>query len=740
MKKKKRKKKINQATEIIGITIIGCCILMIASIFSEQTGMLGSLIKKITVGLFGIGGYALPFYILYLGVSYIKSGKLDIVSNVKKALPIFIILVLGSQVFQEDVPDRVANYLSIYLSDISFINGGLVGRCIINILLKFFGLYGTYILLTSVILLYGFKLYNFSFTAWMRSLSGNSPKKYKSRSVKKATYSNRTASSKKATYSNRTASSKKATYSNKTARSKNTSQKSNTDKKPIRYNYVTKSSTQSKNKATQASAKASPKSATNQRLKVSPNSTDSMNLKSGQASSNSSQSSKVRSNQNNNSSQRASYNRDNNSYHQESNYNLRKTIQEPLSVYDKPVIHVMEQSQNVARKRKVRRPVNSYKFPNIDILTVQQDKDFSQDTKHLQNMASKLENTLKCFGIEAKVIEVHKGPSVTRYEIAPKQGTKVSKILNLSDDIALSLAAKCIRIEAPIPGKSLVGIEIPNEQAEMVLLRDILDTDKFDDFPSKLAFGVGKDISGAPVIFDIARMPHVLIAGATGSGKSVCINTLIASILYKASPRDVKLLMVDPKVVELNIYNGIPHLIRPVVTDPKEAASALNSIVKEMADRYQLFAENMVRDIKGYNKKVDKFNKMPHIVVIIDELSDLMMTAAKEVEDSICRLAQMARASGIHLVIATQRPSVDVITGVIKANIPSRMAFAVSSGVDSRTILDTVGAEKLLGKGDMLFYPMGEAKPIRVQGAFISDQEVETLVETIKNPTYAKLA
>ncbi len=407
---------------------------------------------------------------------------------------------------------------------------------------------------------------------------------------------------------------------------------------------------------------------------------------------------------------------------------------------DQPKIYVMENTQNEIRKRKTKRPVNAYQFPDIELLVKQENKNSGQDTMYLQTMATKLEDTLKCFGIEARVAEVYKGPSVTRYELAPKQGIKVSKILNLSDDIALSLAAKRIRIEAPIPGKPLVGIEIPNAKAETVFLRDIIDTNKFDDYPSKLAFAIGKDISGAPVIHDIAKMPHVLIAGATGSGKSVCINTLVASILYKAAPTDVKLLMIDPKVVELNVYNGIPHLLRPVVTDPKEAAAALNSIVEEMTMRYKLFAENMVRDIKGFNKKADRANKMPHIVVIIDELSDLMMTAAKEVEDSICRLAQMARAAGIHLVIATQRPSVDVITGIIKANIPSRMAFAVSSGVDSRTILDSVGAEKLLGKGDMLFCPMGESKPIRIQGAFISDTEVEELVDSIKSTQYAKLA
>lgn len=374
-----------------------------------------------------------------------------------------------------------------------------------------------------------------------------------------------------------------------------------------------------------------------------------------------------------------------------------------------------------------------YKAPPISLLkkvASQQDKEASK--KSLSN-ARKLEETLGSFGVEAKVTQIHRGPSVTRYELQPKQGVKVSKIVNLADDIALNLAAPNIRIEAPIPGKAAVGIEVANATSEIVYLRDVIDSDRFLAFPSKLAFALGKDIAGKPIIADIGKMPHILIAGATGSGKSVCINTLITSIIYKATPQEVKLIMIDPKVVELSVYNGIPHLLIPVVTDPKKAAGALFWAVNEMTRRYNLFAENNVRDMKGYNEKQElEVNRLPQIVIIIDELADLMMTGAKEVEDAICRLAQMARAAGIHLVIATQRPSVDVITGVIKANIPSRLAFAVSSGTDSRTILDMVGAEKLLGKGDMLFYPVGESKPIRIQGAFISDQEVESIVNTIK--------
>ncbi len=360
----------------------------------------------------------------------------------------------------------------------------------------------------------------------------------------------------------------------------------------------------------------------------------------------------------------------------------------------------------------------------------------------LKETAMRLQQTLNLFGVKVTITDISQGPAVTRYELLPEPGTKVSKILSLQDDIKLNLAATDVRIEAPIPGKSAIGIEVPNKENSPVALRDLLENKKFKEFPSNIAFAVGKDISGETIVADIAKMPHMLIAGSTGSGKSVCINTLIMSILYKAHPDDVKLILVDPKVVELSMYNGIPHLLIPVVTDPKKASGALNWAVSEMMDRYAKFADCNVKDIKGYNQKLETMrergeenvpNKMPQIVFIVDELADLMMIAGHEVEEAICRLAQLARAAGIHLVIATQRPSVDVITGLIKANMPSRIAFAVSSGVDSRTILDMNGAEKLLGKGDMLFFPQGLSKPIRVQGAFVSEKEVADVVDFLKN-------
>lgn len=386
-----------------------------------------------------------------------------------------------------------------------------------------------------------------------------------------------------------------------------------------------------------------------------------------------------------------------------------------------------------------------YQFPPLKLLKRGNGKSQGDSDAYLRKTAQKLQDTLHNFGVNVTVTNVSCGPTVTRYELQPEMGVKVSRIVGLADDIKLNLATPDIRIEAPIPGKAAVGIEVPNKENSAVMLRDLLQSQEFQGAKSRLSFAAGKDISGKPVVTDIAKMPHLLIAGATGSGKSVCINTLIVSILYKATPDEVKMIMIDPKVVELSVYNGIPHLFIPVVTDPKKAAGALNWAVSEMTSRYNAFAEYGVRNLGEYNKKVENMRipegeerpeKMPQIIIIVDELADLMMVAPGEVEDAICRLAQLARAAGIHLIIATQRPSVNVITGLIKANMPSRIAFSVSSGVDSRTILDMNGAEKLLGKGDMLFYPQGYQKPARLQGAFISDEEVSSIVDFLsdKNP------
>ncbi|MEE0222207.1 MAG: DNA translocase FtsK, partial [Lachnospiraceae bacterium] len=395
-------------------------------------------------------------------------------------------------------------------------------------------------------------------------------------------------------------------------------------------------------------------------------------------------------------------------------------------------------------QKKEEKPRKPYVAPPLELLKKGPGAASGQSEKEFKETAIKLQQTLRNFGVGVTVTNISCGPTVTRYELHPEQGVKVSKIQSLADDIKLNLAATDIRIEAPIPGKAAVGIEVPNKVNSIVYLRELLESPEIRQHPSSLAFAVGKDIGGQPVVADLAKMPHLLIAGQTGSGKSVGINTMIMSLIYRSSPEDVKLIMIDPKVVELSVYNGIPHLLIPVVTDPKKAAGALNWAVAEMMDRYQKFAQSNVRDLKGYNARVKSLMeagdvpadqipaKLPQLVIIIDELADLMMVASSEVEDSICRLAQLARAAGIHLVIATQRPSVNVITGVIKANVPSRIAFSVASGVDSRTILDMNGAEKLLGNGDMLFYPSGYPKPLRVQGAFVSDQEVSQVTDYIK--------
>ena len=397
-----------------------------------------------------------------------------------------------------------------------------------------------------------------------------------------------------------------------------------------------------------------------------------------------------------------------------------------------------EEASDDVSKKKITKKLRKYNKPSVELLTqakAGKGVDLDALEQEQNQRAKKLVDTLSSFGVGAKIVGVMRGPAVTRYELQPNPGVKVSKIVSLSDDIALNLAAAGVRMEAPIPGKEAVGIEVPNKTVEMVYLRDVIDSKDFNDSKSNLTFAIGKDIAGKNIIADIGKMPHLLIAGATGSGKSVCINTIIASLLYKSGPDDVKLILIDPKIVELGVYNGIPHLLVPVVTDPRKAAGALAWAVGEMEQRYTAFSHHGVRDLNSYNelaKRDRTITHMPQIVIIIDELADLMMTAAKEIEESIIRLAQKARAAGVHLIIATQRPSVDVITGLIKANIPSRIAFAVTSQVDSRTILDGGGAEKLLGRGDMLFHPIGKQKPLRVQGAFVSDGEIEKLVTFVK--------
>lgn len=654
--KKTSKMGVDLISEMIGISMIGISLLILVSLFTDQAGLVGTGIKTLFVGCFGMAGYLLPFAIIIVGYYYLKNAINELYKFLAYSIPFLLILMSFCHLLMFGKDEFFTLWRLDFFKEPSFLNGGLIGALVGELLLTLLGLYGSYIILVVLAGIWILAVTRFPIFAWLSDIG-------------------------------------------------------------IRFlEHLKEAFTQfnSQRKEKVHRLKKLEVESINQEKLIARELLEEVAVTSEQ---------------------------------------VETFYEHPPIVLDEQVPVEVEASQDAQETHVKNQPVaaemnvfeageeldvamhqdDTYVFPSIQLLKKGEGSSQKTSSRASLSNAKKLEDTLLSFGVEAKVTQINKGPTVTRYELQPKQGVKVSKIVNLADDIALNLAASGIRIEAPIPGKAAVGIEVPNDTSEMVYLRDVIESDQFAAFPSKLAFALGKDIAGKPIVADIGKMPHILIAGATGSGKSVCINTLITSILYKASPKEVKLIMIDPKVVELNVYNGIPHLMIPVVTDPKKAAGALCWAVNEMTKRYQLFADNNVRDMKGYNNKViDENLKMPSIIIIIDELADLMMTAAKEVEDAICRLAQMARAAGIHLVIATQRPSVDVITGVIKANIPSRLAFAVSSGIDSRTILDSNGAEKLLGKGDMLFCPIGESKPLRIQGAFVSDQEVEAIVEAVK--------
>lgn len=671
--------------EIVGLAIMGIGLLVVIGIFSTKSGLFGQFLRRIFVGVFGIGGYLLPIGAIILGIFYMQ-GRYDklfrsLVYGGSFILMLMVFLHLLS--YSDDMTLSLGSLA--YLDEASWQNGGYLGALLGYFLLKVVGLYGSYILLGVLYGIWMLLVTQFPIFSWLHGKVGDGMEQVKAHA-------------------------KDAKRLKQMAPKKTSKRQQEADEMLQSLEFETEESTAV---APSRLVEAAMMDVSEQAMEMAHDSASIPFF-------------------------------DGTTYHEESSCQeevigpeIIRDSETQITEAQKPSTKKISHEDLVRMEPEIQAEANEkvpiYHFPPVTLLkkvASQQDKEASK--KSLSN-ARKLEETLASFGVEAKVTQIHRGPSVTRYELQPKQGVKVSKIVNLADDIALNLAAPNIRIEAPIPGKAAVGIEVANSNSEIVYLRDVIDSDRFLAFPSKLAFALGKDIAGKPIIADIGKMPHLLIAGATGSGKSVCINTLITSIIYKATPQEVRLIMIDPKVVELSVYNGIPHLLIPVVTDPKKAAGALFWAVNEMTRRYNLFAENNVRDMKGYNEKQeDEQQRLPQIVIIIDELADLMMTGSKEVEDAICRLAQMARAAGIHLIIATQRPSVDVITGVIKANIPSRLAFAVSSGTDSRTILDMVGAEKLLGKGDMLFYPVGESKPVRIQGAFISDQEVESIVKTIK--------
>ena len=654
--KKTSKMGVDLISEMIGISMIGISLLILVSLFTDQAGLVGTGIKTLFVGCFGMAGYLLPFAIIIIGYYYLKNAINELYRFLAYSIPFLLILMSFGHLLIFGKDEFFTLWRLDFFKEPSFLNGGLIGALIGELLLTLLGLYGSYIILVVLAGIWILAVTKFPIFAWLSDIG------IRFLEHLKEAFAQFNSQRKE-----------------KVHRPKKLEVESINQEKLIARELLEEVAVTSEQVET---FYEHPPIVLDEQVPV--------EVEAAQGA--------------------------------QETHTKNQPVAAEMNVFE------AEEELDVAIHQD-----DTYVFPSIQLLKKGEGSSQKTSSRASLSNAKKLEDTLLSFGVEAKVTQINKGPTVTRYELQPKQGVKVSKIVNLADDIALNLAASGIRIEAPIPGKAAVGIEVPNDTSEMVYLRDVIESDQFAAFPSKLAFALGKDIAGKPIVADIGKMPHILIAGATGSGKSVCINTLITSILYKASPKEVKLIMIDPKVVELNVYNGIPHLMIPVVTDPKKAAGALCWAVNEMTKRYQLFADNNVRDMKGYNNKVTDENlKMPSIIIIIDELADLMMTAAKEVEDAICRLAQMARAAGIHLVIATQRPSVDVITGVIKANIPSRLAFAVSSGIDSRTILDSNGAEKLLGKGDMLFCPIGESKPLRIQGAFVSDQEVEAIVEAVK--------
>lgn len=660
--------------EMTGILLSGISILVLIGIFSSNSGLFGHVIRSIFIGLLGIGGYVLPVLVMICGIFYMQNRKKQMKSLIIYGSYLILLMSCFFHIlyFGEEMTIPLLGF--DYITYASWQNGGYIGAALGYLLIKLLGIYGTYVVLAVLYGVWILLVTRFPVFTWLHD---------KLRTGLREIY---------------------MSYKVQLARGKTEASKKRRD----RPNNIPKKRQEQEEYLLTALELATEENEPEERGIEEPEDLVHIPYFDGRA------------------------------YDEEPALEgVPKETTRVSPTEEQTHVPKMTHAEVIKNEPHIEasdlEEVPEYHFPSVGLLKKVVSIQNKEASKKSLNDARKLTETLASFGVEAKVTQIHRGPSVTRYELQPKQGVKVSKIVNLADDIALNLAAPNIRIEAPIPGKAAVGIEVANQDSEFVYLRDVIDSDRFTAFPSKLAFALGKDIAGKPIIADIGKMPHLLIAGATGSGKSVCINTLIASIIYKASPKEVRLIMIDPKVVELSVYNGIPHLLIPVVTDPKKAAGALFWAVNEMTRRYNLFAENNVRDMKGYNDKVEEEkSRLPQIVIIIDELADLMMTGAKEVEDAICRLAQMARAAGIHLVIATQRPSVDVITGVIKANIPSRLAFAVSSGTDSRTILDMTGAEKLLGKGDMLFYPVGEAKPIRIQGAFISDQEVESIVNTIK--------
>lgn len=680
----------NKHREILGIVLILFSFLLLIGFYSSTDAFLLVIVRNLIKDGIGVGGYVLPFIIGFLGVALISNKKIKKLNKKFYSIMCFIITAYFIiSLATLDVYNR-QNYLSsiqAIINSNSFFHGGIFGLSIMRIMKSILGFLGSLIVLISVniislILILDKSLYDIA-SITKKKVNSLSPKiKFKKVDLKK----------------------------DKVNQPK-------VDEK-VDENKVKNNITEDKRKKSNASiVKFLSKSLSIDEIPID----DQGDIK------------------DNTEDEENDLQKNYNDSFIENDNEIKNEF---LNENDNDEINIL--SENSFKTEAVnyeQRPMKEdvqYDDTKVDIdyLEESDDKISDEVSNELKMKGELLKRTLNNFKVKAEIKNVEKGPAVTRYEVEPDKGVKVSKILNLSDDIALAFATGGIRIEAPIPGKSLVGIEVPNDVVSMIRFKDILKSEEFSSSKKmKISIGLGKDISGKSIVADLAIMPHLLIAGATGSGKSVCINTILVSIVYKYLPNQVKLILIDPKVVELNVYNGIPHLLIPVVTDPKKASSALNWAITEMTNRYNRFAEKGVRNIDSYNELYDKKQideKIPYIVIVIDELADLMMVCHNEVEDAIARLAQMARAAGMHLIIATQRPSVDVITGVIKANIPSRISFSVSSSIDSRTILDQSGAEKLLGRGDMLFYPMGYLKPQRVQGAFISESEVEEFIKKIK--------
>lgn len=696
-KKKDTNKKNNDLKEsgdIKGIIYIVVGMLLSIAIYTTWAGALSVLSRKVIYKLLGVSTFVLPLYLIYFGYyTIVSKGSIKVTRRVFAITLIILAITLGCATGSINILQNKGGFYESWLEvvNINGVHGGLIGHIFAYPLSKLIGYIGSYILYISIWVIGTVLLFDITFYDIIMYFKEKSKNVKKDKALKKE------------------------------AAIESAAEKENAplievipkEKEKEREEFI---------------------NGINNKIKI----LDFMKNSSLEESTIESNQEDFKVDKNNNPFNIEVFDEENHEsrVNKEANKNVKEDEKpkkkEKLDSSVKDVVskEIEESLTDEKKEEKI------YIHPSVDLLNINSKMKLrSEDKKELIENAGKLEGILNDFGVDAKVVQVTKGPSVTRFEIQPSPGVKVSKIVNLQDDIALGLAASGVRMEAPIPGKAAIGIEVPNNKQTSVFLREVLDSKEFETSDKKLAFALGKDIAGKCVVGDLATMPHMLIAGATGSGKSVCINTLIVSLLYKYSPNEVKLLMVDPKVVELSVYNGIPHLLIPVVTDPKKAAAALNWAVNEMNKRYKLFADSSVRNIESYNSLYDKGiieEKLPYIVMIVDELADLMMACPNDVEDYICRLAQMARAAGMHLIIATQRPSVDVITGVIKANIPSRISFAVSSGIDSRTILDSTGAEKLLGRGDMLYCPIGENKPIRVQGAFISEEEVEKVVSFIK--------